>query len=202
MERSQRRSSRVRLIAFSALVLGIAAIGTGLTSLALFTDQKDVTSGGFQTGTIKLGVSPASAIFTVPNMMPGDVYAVSVNVANVGSSQLRYGITSLNPTGTGPNACTVSCTSGLHTVIDMAIGQMTPAACATWNGATLPTPMGSGKLNAVSVPQSYVLNPLPAANNADLCFRASLPLGTGNGYQNQTASTTFRFDAEQTANNP
>ena len=60
MESDQRRSSRVRLIAFSALVLGIAAIGTGLTSLAIFTDRKDVTSNGFQTGTIEISVTPAS----------------------------------------------------------------------------------------------------------------------------------------------
>ena len=130
MESDQRRSSRVRLIAFSALVLGIAAIGTGLTSLAIFTDRQDVTSNGFTTGTIDISVTPTTAFFSVPNMMPGDVYAASVNVANAGSSQLRYGITSVSATGTGPNPCTVACSGGLQTQIDMAIGQMNAGSCS------------------------------------------------------------------------
>ena len=43
---------------------------------------------------------------------------------------------------------------------------------------------------------------LTAATNEVLCFRVSLPIGTGNGLQNTTSAVTFTFDAEQTANNP
>ena len=43
---------------------------------------------------------------------------------------------------------------------------------------------------------------LAAAANETLCFRVTLPSGTGNAYQSATTTTTFTFDAEQTANNP
>jgi len=191
MEPNSRRSSRVRLIAFSALVLGIAAIGTGLTSLAIFTDRQDVTSNGFQTGTIKISVTPTTAFFSVPNMMPGDVYSTPVTVANVGSSQLKFDISSFNPTGTG----------NLQNQIDLAIGQMPAANCSTWDGTGAPL-LGAAKLATVSV-TGRVLNALGQGGDTTvLCFRASLPLNTLDAYQNQTASTTFRFDAQQTIHNP
>jgi len=40
------------------------------------------------------------------------------------------------------------------------------------------------------------------ASNEVLCFRFTLPIGTGNALQNQSTTATFTFDAEQTANNP
>jgi hypothetical protein len=42
---------------------------------------------------------------------------------------------------------------------------------------------------------------LNAGANETLCFRISLPSGTGNSYQGATTTTTFTFDAEQTSNN-
>src|SRR5262249_24071454 len=43
---------------------------------------------------------------------------------------------------------------------------------------------------------------LAAGSNEVLCFRLSLPIGTGNPFQGAATTTTFTFDAEQTANNP
>lgn len=43
---------------------------------------------------------------------------------------------------------------------------------------------------------------LAAAANETLCFRVTLPAGTGNAYQATTTTTKFTFDAEQTANDP
>ena len=43
---------------------------------------------------------------------------------------------------------------------------------------------------------------LASGANETLCFRVTLPSGTGNPYQAATTTTTFTFDAEQTANNP
>ena len=43
---------------------------------------------------------------------------------------------------------------------------------------------------------------IAAASSETLCFRLTLPIGTGNAYQGATTTTTFTFDAEQTANNP
>ena len=43
---------------------------------------------------------------------------------------------------------------------------------------------------------------LAAADSENLCFRVSLPLSTGNAYQNSTSTVTLTFNAEQTAHNP
>ena len=43
---------------------------------------------------------------------------------------------------------------------------------------------------------------LAAAGTEVLCFYVSLPIGAGNTLQGATTTTTFTFDAEQTANNP
>ena len=43
---------------------------------------------------------------------------------------------------------------------------------------------------------------LAAAANEQLCFVATLPLATGNAFQNATTTVSFTFDAEQTKNNP
>jgi hypothetical protein len=42
---------------------------------------------------------------------------------------------------------------------------------------------------------------LAGGTSENLCFRATLPLTTGNTFQNASTSVTFTFAAEQTANN-
>ena len=77
--------------------------------------------------------------------------------------------------------------------------------CATFDG----TQLFSGTLGASA---AIIGNPAPGADAGDrnlnsaasevLCFRLTLPIGTGNAYQGASSTTTFTFDAEQTANNP
>ena len=44
---------------------------------------------------------------------------------------------------------------------------------------------------------------VPAAvTNETLCFKVTLPLSTGNAFQDLSTTVTFTFDAEQTANKP
>ena len=43
---------------------------------------------------------------------------------------------------------------------------------------------------------------LAASASETLCFRAELPLSTGNSFQGATTTATFNFVSEQTANNP
>ena len=184
MEANPGRTSRRRLTLLGALLLGVASIGSGVTSLALFTDQQDVTSTGFTTGTIDISVTPATAFFSVPNMMPGDSFNTYVTVANDGTSQLRWRVDSIGATGTG----------GLEDQIDLAIAELPSVACAAWNGSS---PLAAAQLSDVSLTDRIV----DAGSSVGMCFRASLPLSTGNAFQDKTASTTFRFSAEQTANN-
>lgn len=174
-----------RVIAFGSLALAAVSLTTGASSLALFTDTQSNTGSAFTSGTIDISVTPTTAFFSVPNMMPGDDYTRSVTVNNLGSSELRWSVDSTSTTGTG----------ALMDEIDMQIGVMAAGACATWDGTGA---LATGTLATINL-QDQVL---ASGANTVTCFRASLPLGTGNAFQGKTAGTTFAFSAEQTANNP
>lgn len=180
-------ASQKRVLAFGTLALAAVSLTTGVSSLAIFTDTQSNTGSSFVSGTIDISVSPTTAFFSVPNMMPGDDHMKAVAVANNGTSQLRWSVDSVNTTGNG----------GLMDQIDFQIGTMSSTACATWDGVT-PAPDTTGSLASIAW-ADQVLN---AGATVNLCFRAELPLSTGNTFQDKNAGTSFQFDAEQTANNP
>ena len=178
-------ASHKHVLALGSLALAAVSLTTGASSLALFTDSQSNTGSAFTTGTIDISVTPTTAFFSVPNMMPGDDFTRSVTVNNLGSSELRWSVDSTATTGTG----------GLMDQIDMQIGVMNATACATWDGTGA---AATGSLVTINL-QDQVL---ASGANVVTCFRASLPLSTGNAFQDQTAGTTFAFSAEQTDNNP
>ena len=179
--------ARGRLLLIGSVVLGVAGVSAGFTSLALFTDQVTVPGNGFTTGTVDLTVAPTTAFFTASDLMPGDAFNAPVAVANTGTSELRWTLAG-SATGTG----------SLETQIVLAVGEVSAAACPAWNGVSTPAPLSTGELGSATLTDQV----LSAGSTSDLCFRASLPLATGNAYQGMTASATFTFAAEQTANNP
>jgi hypothetical protein len=85
---AQRRHKRRRALLAILLSSSIATLGAGAMSLAVFTDS-DASSGAWTTGTIVLGVSPATT-FSATAIMPGDSGNRDVSVANTGTGDLRY----------------------------------------------------------------------------------------------------------------
>ena len=208
MDSSQKpRRDRRRRSLLALLMAGTALIAaTGATmSLALFTSQVAVAGNAFTTGTIVLGVSPASAIFTSTSMMPGDVVPVGVPgqgvlVSNTGTGQLRYSIT-----GTSTDVDL----KHLNTVLIVTVRQPdgnAGASCALFTGlplfsAVVPT----AGVNMVGNPTQGIDagdRVLLAGASETLCFKASLPIGTLNPFQGAASTFTFTFNAEQTLNNP
>jgi predicted ribosomally synthesized peptide with SipW-like signal peptide len=193
---SANRAKRMRmLLAFSAGALAVASMMTGVMSLALFTDQQ-TSNSSFTAGTIVLNPGGISALsLTSGNMMPGDTRNSSATVTNDGTAQLRY---SVSATSTNPDLL------NLRNVLTLTVKTI-GTSCATFDG----TQLFSGALGASA---AVIGDPAPGADTGDrnlnsaasevLCFRLTLPIGTTNGYQGATSSTTFTFDAEQTANNP
>jgi hypothetical protein len=184
---TQRRRRRRGLLIFLLAASSLATFGGGLLSLALFTDS-DASTGGFTTGTIDIASSP-TALFTVTGMMPGDAQSASLNVANNGTAQLRYALTSSSTNADGKN---------LRTQLQLTVkeGACPSAGTTVYSGALNGAAWGSAAAGADT--GDRVLAP---ATSEDLCFTVSLPLATGNAYQGATTATTFTFAAEQTANN-
>ncbi len=176
-----------RFAALLALALISGSLGAGALSLAIFTDSQAVTGNAFTTGTIDISTTPATALFSVSNMMPGDTLNRTIQVDNAGTGVLRYAIST-------------SIVSGPALAAQLQLAVYAGATCsgtALYSGALGTAAVGSN----VQGPDSGDRT-LSGGTNETLCFKATLPLSTGNTFQGTSTGVTFTFDAEQTANNP
>ncbi len=181
------------------LVAGVMAMFASAGS-ALFTSQATVVNNTFSTGEVKLTTSSTSAFLTLSNMVPGDQVTAPLVVSNSGSPAVpfRYAMTSLS---TDPD------TKALRDALRLTIrvgGTCTAGSPGVNSGGT---PLydnlvlnGAAFGNPAPGPDSGD-RPLAAGANETLCFSVLLPL-SATGPQAASTTTTFTFDAEQTANNP
>jgi hypothetical protein len=187
-------------LALAMVALAMTSIGTGIFSLALFTSSTSVGSNTFTTGTISITTSPTSAALTASSLMPGDTVTAPITINNAGTASLRYAITAATD---DPD------TKGLRTQLTVAVKSgVTTCTNAGWSGSgtsvTSATALGTTTLNVVGDPTTGSQSgdrTLAAGVSETLCFQISLPLATTNLYQGATATSTFTFSAEQTANN-
>ena len=195
------RRRRRRLVASIGIAgLSLVTLGT-LTTGALFSDSQDLGANAFTTGTVVIGTTPATALFTVNNMAPGDVVGKPLTVSNTGTLALRYATTA---TATDVDG------KALRGQLQFSVySNVAAAACNAGNttGGTVlygPAAIGasSGIFGDPAQGQQAGDRTLLASGSETLCFVASLPLSTGNAFQAATTTATFTFDAEQTANNP
>jgi hypothetical protein len=183
---SRRRKRRRGLVAI-LLASSLATLGAGAMSLAVFTDS-DAVGGGWTAGTIILGVTPSTA-FTATNIFPGDSGSQTITLANTGTGQLRYAM-STTTTDSG---------AGLNSKLQLLIRAGTCAAPGTtlYSGNLSAAALGSSAQGAQAGDRT-----VNAGTSDTLCFSWSLDLNTtGNAYQGASATATFTFDSEQTANN-
>jgi hypothetical protein len=197
--RRRRRRNRRILGLLLLLLLLIPSLGTSYLTLALFTDQETVTAD-FSTGTIALDAAKIDAlVLTTSGLMPGDQVTDDVVVENDGNAELRYAMStsSTDPGGT---------LRAVLTLTVKTVDATTPLVpCDDFDGAST---LYDGVLGASTAAFGDPTagddtgdRTLAAGANETLCFRVTLPSGTGNGYQGTSTTTTFTFDAEQTASN-
>lgn len=177
---------RRRFAALLALAIASGALGAGALSLAIFTDSQAVTGNAFSTGTIDISTTPATALFTVSTMMPGDSTNATIQVNNAGTGALRYAISTAVVSGP---------TLAAQLQLDVYAGA-TCSGTALYSGALDAAAVGSNAQGAQAGDRT-----LAGGSNETLCFKATLPLVSGNAVQNTSTDVTFTFDAEQTANN-
>ena len=202
---TQMRRRRRQLIGLLFVAATVATIGAGSFSLAIFTSTATVGANAFTTGTIVLGVAPATAIFTSASMMPGDsvpaaVAGQAVTVSNTGTGALRYAIS-----GTSTDADSKHLNTQLLITVRQPDGNA-GSSCTLMTGTQLfSAVVTTAGVNMVGDPTQGNQagdRALAAGTNETLCFKASLPIGTGNAFQAATSTYAFTFAAEQTANNP
>lgn len=194
--RSRSFWARRRVLLLLAVALGAVSISATSFSLGFWTDQATVGGNTFTAGTIDISTSPASAVIGLSPMMPGDTVNGTLTVNNAGTAQLRYALSS-----SSTNADAKALRDGITLTIKLR--DVAANACTDFDGTSLYT----GTLAAAAF-GSNVVGPqagdrtLAGAASEKLCLRATLPDTAANSYQGGTTTTTFTFDAEQTANNP
>ena len=190
----------IKRIAATIAVLAVTAGLLSLSVLALFTDTASVPANAFTTGTVDINTSPTTALVTFSNMAPGDEVVSPITVSNDGSLQLRYAVTSTTTENTLAAQLDMTIKSGVTT-------------CTTGGFDTDGTVLyGPDDLGSTTPGDNVIGNPaqgdnppgdrtLAASTSEVLCFKVSLPIATGNTFQNATTTATFDFQSEQTTNN-
>ncbi len=181
----------------AALVLFTGVLS--VTAMGLFTDSDVVPANSFSTATVNLDTSPTTGVISFSGMVPGDQVTAPLTVSNTGTADLRYSVTSATTENslagqlaltvkTGVTTCNSAGFAGSGTIV------YGPAAL----GNTLPLAiLGNAAQGAQAGDRS-----LAVGANETLCFNVSLPIATGNAFQNLSTTATFTFASEQTANNP
>ena len=188
----RRFTSRRGALGFLMVGALAASITTAGASLALFTDTETV-DGVFTSGTIILDGAQIDALsLSTGALMPGDVITDDVVVANIGTGELRYDLTAATADTNSPNG------NPLSDVLLLQVREVDVdlAGCGSFDGAVVFSSAVIGATTAIDTDRV-----LAATVSETLCFRVSLPLATGNTFQGATATSTFTFAAEQTANN-
>ena len=192
----------MRKILTSLMIIAVLAASITAGAMAVFTDQQTNPDNVFTTGTVILGIDPATAMFTVSDMAPGDVEYDGLEVTNGGSLELRYAMTT-----------TADDTSTLDEQLDLTIDVVTdPGVDGIWytdddvvGEANIYGPDGVLSSAFFGDPaQGEQAGDRTVASSASerLRFTATLPLDTDNSYQGTTCTVAFVFDAEQTVSNP
>ncbi|MFI5261914.1 MAG: hypothetical protein ACHQZR_05120 [Candidatus Limnocylindrales bacterium] len=182
---------RRRIIAFAWLAAVGLGSGAAAVSVAAFTDQRPIEVA-FSTGTIAVGVDPATALITFAGMVPNDQVEGALTVVNAGSGALRYAMTVDATDGDGKH---------LRDVLQL------DAERRDGCGGPLLETLYSGPVGAAAFG-----NPEPGADPGDrllavgasevICFRATLPWDTDVLYQGAATGVTLTFWAEQVSGNP
>ena len=186
-------------------VLVLALSLTGLSSLvtgAFFTDTQLVTANTFSNGTVKLGVSPATAAVTLTNMAPGDTVTGSINISNTGNLAERYAVLSTTDT-TDANflaaQLVMTVKSGVTTCTTAGFGA---TGTIVYGPGVLGSTTGTKAVGDSAQGAQAGDRVLAAAASESLCVQVMLPTATGNTYQGKATTATFTFNSEQTTNNP
>src|SRR4030042_542273 len=173
----------MKKVVISLLVIGVAAAIALVGAVALFTDSETNPSNSFSTGTVDLAINPATAMFTVSNMAPGDVQYSGIQMTNSGSLELRYAMTT-----------TADGSSILDEQLDLTIDVVTGAGADTiWytlddvvGTANIYGPDGALSSAAIGDPTQggdTGDRTLSASGSERLRFKATLPLRKSNAYK-------------------
>ncbi|MGH2784232.1 MAG: TasA family protein [Actinomycetota bacterium] len=184
----------MRKVWIALLAVGMVAGAPWALTHAIFTDSQAVGSNVFSTGTIDISSSPTSALVSFTAMAPGDKVTAPITVSNAGTLSLRYAMTTaISGSSTLSDGLTLAVKSGVTTCSNAGFGT---DGTSVYSGALTAGAIGDATQGSQGGDRS-----LAASASEVLCFQVLLPTTAANSLQSLSATATFTFSAEQTANN-
>jgi spore coat-associated protein N len=168
-----------------ALAVVLTAVGITVGSGANFTASAANPGNVFATGSLSIGNSPSTALFSVSGLRPGDVNTGTVDIENTGTLSGVFQLATANPTGD----------TALLGQLDLVVGD-----CGAWSGGTAPScaspsTVYTGKLSVLT---GSSLGTYAAAAKHRYRFTVTLPSNTNDTFQGKSAQVDFVWSATQT----
>lgn len=189
-------------------LLAVAATGTGIGTLSLFTDVQTPAANTFESGTVKLGLGSATSTCTVPVLVPGDSSAgwgsgsanrptCRVELEYTGSAEAWLGVDVLVD-GAASNLFTGG-SDGIQLKV------RTKAGVSVIDNTSYRDAAGTARTLAVgSRVDGILLAGAPAVTGDKLVVELDylLPTAAPNAMQGRGTTVTFTFRAAQSSNQP
>ena len=180
-------SLRRHLVRLGVSLATVITAGFGIVTAAsgaMFTDTETATMD-VSSGWVDITVGGTNVV-ALSNLKPGDVFFRSLNMANAGSLDFNYGITSSRPAGAG---------APLVDAVMVETWKLTDGAnCTAANYQTGTLIAASSTLTALNVANQVMT---PASSHA-VCFRLSLPMSTPNAIAGKTSNVAMTIASQQT----
>jgi hypothetical protein len=184
----------MRKVWIALLAVGVVAGAPWALTHAIFSDSVAVASNAFSTGNVDISSSPTSALVSFSGMAPGDKVTAPITIANAGTLQLRYAMTtSISGSTTLSDGLTLTVKSGVTTCSNAGFGT---DGSQVYTGSVTAGAIGDTAQGSQAGDRT-----LNASANEALCFQVQLPTSATSSLQSLSATATFTFGAEQTANN-
>jgi spore coat-associated protein N len=181
----------IRRILISLIAINALATCASIGGLSLFTKSVDNGNNTFTSGSVDISTSPASAFITMSSMAPGDSVTQQLTVANAGTLELRYAMTT---------SATNTDSKNLRDALILTI-KTKGTNCTTFDGTSLYSgTLTNGAIGNPTQGNQSGDRTLAATVSEDLCFKVELP-SSATGPEGATTTATFTFAAEQTKNN-
>jgi hypothetical protein len=163
----------------AALAVVLAAVGITVGSGANFTASAANPTNTFTAGTLGIGSSSSSALFTATNLKPGDTVPGTVDIQNTGSLAGTFSLSTSHVTDA----------SALLGQLDLKIED-----CGLWNGATQPTCSGTNIIYNAKAGSVGTVNLGSFAASAKHRYKLDVTVPTAISNTFQGASATVQFD--------
>jgi hypothetical protein len=169
------------LAAFAVLGLGILCLALAYDAFGRSRPAAGVEPTYFETSSIDLSSGTGNATLSATGMAPGDAVGAAITVSNSGARPMVYGMRLSLASAAGV---------ALAAALDLTIKTI-GSSCDDFDGTTL----YDGRLAEAAFGSPVNGRPLPAATAEILCFRATLPVATGNAQQGTSTAVTLMFSA-------